>query len=344
MRHWSLLLLPLLVCCSEGPQPVRWEFPCSIRSLDVHDDSLIRFAGSNGWLGLTIDGGRTWKTHQARLPNDSISSFRSSGFADGHWHVATIASPGMIAKMPQRGFDLEWVHHLPDEQAFLDAMCWVNDTVGVVLGDAIGDCLTMLRTTNGGSSWERLPCSALPPRQEGEAAFAASNGNFASSGDTVWAFTGGQVSRCLRSLDAGQTWSAFPLPIAQGQSMTGAFASSFSNHREGLAIGGNWEDPDDNHRNLCSTNDGGSTWTLMSEGSGPGYRSCILHHPTDPRDVVAIGFQGIDVSHDGGHTWKHVTDSSHFVGRFSPNGRTLWLAGNKHVEKRDWPLSFANEP
>ena len=42
-------------------------------------------------------------------------------------------------------------------------------------------------------------------------------------------------------------------------------------------MGGNWEDPNNNRGNLAETHDGGET--LIAEGTGPGYRSSIVHHP-----------------------------------------------------------------
>ena len=48
----------------------------------------------------------------------------------------------------------------------------------------------------------------VPASREGEAAFAASNGNLSAVGDTVW-MLGGGASRVYRSVDRGQSWAAF---------------------------------------------------------------------------------------------------------------------------------------
>ena len=37
---------------------------------------------------------------------------------------------------------------------------------------------------------------------------------------------------------------------------------------------------------------------------------------------------GVDVSDDGGATWRHVSDSSFYAARFSPDGSVLWVCGN----------------
>ena len=343
MKAWPWLALAAAFGCTSPakevprPEPTRWDFPTSIRTLDVRSEQHVRFAGSDGWVGMTTDAGLTWDTTQWVSPTGEMASFRASGFAETGWHAATIAGPGMVARSQRDSLHPTWQTLQDHDSAFFDAMHWLDDTTGIIFGDAVGDCLTMFRTTNAGQSWSRLPCNALPDKVHGEAAFAASNGNIASAGDTIWVVTGGAVSRVLRSLDAGQTWQATTLPVVQGGSMTGAFALSFADASTGLAIGGNWEDPKNNQGNLCMTPDGGNTWALVSEGLGPGYRSCVMHHPVDKDQVVATGFLGMDVSFDGGKNWTHVSDSAHYVARFAPSGRTLWLAGKGHVECQPWP-------
>jgi len=219
---------------------------------------------------------------------------------------------------------------------FLDAMAWWNAEEGLMFGDPVDGCLTLLETRDAGQSWQRLSCDDVPQHTPGEAGFAASNGNICIQGDTAWVFTGGIASRCLRSVDRGHHWEAISLPIRQGESMTGVFGASFANAQEGVAIGGHWEHPDDNVGNLIASSDGGKTWTPISDGAGPGYRSCIQHHPKRSQEIVAVGFKGMDVSLDGGQTWKHINDTSAYVARFAPEGRILWLAGKDRIHRVDW--------
>lgn len=328
-----------IVACTTPTSPwEHWEVEASIRSLDVHDDHHVRYAGSNGWVGQTLDGGLHWNHAQWMAPDSTRPSFRASAFSGDHWHAVSIASPAWIARCLMEDMNPEWVHHDTTSAMFLDAMAWWDDREGLVFGDPVDGCLTLLKTTNAGTHWNRIPCENLPLHDEGEAGFAASNGNICIQGETAWVFTGGVTSRCWRSRDRGASWEAIQLPIRQGESMTGVFGASFASPERGLAIGGHWEHPEDNRGNLIETRDGGNTWALISEGNGPGYRSCIVHHPADPKTVVATGFKGLDVSMDGGLTWEHVSDSSRYVARFSPGGRTLWLAGNHAISRVSWPL------
>lgn len=336
---WALCLAVMCFGCeNQDSEWAHWEVPCSIRSLDVGLDGHVRYAGSNGWVGQTNDGGAHWTQQQWLSPDSTTPSFRASSFSGKHWFAASIASPAWIARTQATGLHPEWVHHDTSAAVFLDAMAWWDDDEGLVFGDPVGGCLTLLVTRDGGQTWQPTPCDERTSPVEGEAGFAASNGNICIQGDTAWVFTGGLASRCFRTTDRGHSWSVTALPIRQGGTMTGVFSASFADSNHGLAMGGDWEDPENNHGNLIFTSDGGATWNPIAEGTGPGYRSCIMHHPKRQKEVVSVGKLGIDVSLDGGKRWTHVSDSSQYVARFSPDGRTLWMAGNRHVSRCEWQV------
>ncbi len=339
MNGCRVLLFALagaFLACQKEPSWTTWTAPTSIRSLDVLGEHHIRYAGANGWTGQTTNAGRQWTHAQWMAPDSSTPSFRSSATNGTHWFAASISSPAWIAQTKLQSLEPEWCYHDTSAGVFLDAMSWWNPREGLVFGDPVGGCLTLLVTRDGGTSWAPIPCDRVPQHTDGEAGFAASNGNICIQGDTAWVFTGGIASRCLRSADKGATWEAMELPIRQGETMTGVFGASFADGNHGLAIGGHWEQPENNTGNLIETTDGGDNWSLISEGLGPGYRSCIQHHPTRPQEVVAVGFDGVDVSLDAGHSWHHASDSSAYVARFSPSGRTLWLAGKERLHRVNW--------
>lgn len=334
---WALGMVAACAGCGTADSEwAQWEVPCSVRTLDVKSDGHIRYAGSDGWVGQTQDGGAHWTQQQWMAPDSTTPSFRASSFSGEHWFAAGIASPAWIARAKDSAMHPEWVHHDTSAAVFLDAMAWWDADEGLVFGDPVNGCLTLLVTRDGGQTWTQTPCNDTLQPSEGEAGFAASNGNICIQGDTAWVFTGGRASQCFRSTDRGHSWTATTLPIRQGGTMTGVFSASFADAQHGLAMGGDWEDPENNRGNMISTADGGTSWSLVAEGAGPGYRSCIMHHPERHNEVVCVGNLGMDVSMDGGNLWTHVSDSSQYVARFSPDGRTLWMAGNRHVARCEW--------
>ncbi|MCB0400212.1 MAG: oxidoreductase, partial [Winogradskyella sp.] len=65
------------------------------------------------------------------------------------------------------------------------------------------------------------------------------------------------------------------------------------------------------------TIDGGKTWNVVANGKGPGYRSCVQYIPnSNAKELVAVGFKGIDYSNDSGDTWKHLSNEGFYTIRF----------------------------
>jgi len=142
--------------------------------------------------------------------------------------------------------------------------------------------------------------------------------------------SGGVKSRVYHSADRGATWEVFDTPIIQGQQMTGIFSCDFLNEKEGYIFGGNWEEPKDYSANKAFTQDGGRTWTLVSDSLSPGYRSCV-QYLDNSGTMFAVGFPGISVSNDFGRSWENVSDESFYTARAT--GNVIWLAGKDKIAR-----------
>ncbi len=274
-----------------------------------------------------------------------VPHYRGMAVTDDAILATVIASPGMIRRahvdadgMPSLPRQTVWESDHP--AVFLDAILSLDKGHLVAMGDPIDSCLCVLTTSDGGNSWAQIPCASdssagVPAAVEGEAAFAASNGNLSAQGDTVWMLSGGGASRVYRSLDRGHSWKAYSTPLQQGGQMTGGFSMDFCDARHGIIWGGNWEAKDDLEGRAAVTEDGGLTWTAVAQDHGMGYGSSVRYQPgSKGRNVVVVGTPGgIDLSEDGGRNWRHFSDSSFYAARFSPDGSTLWLSGNGRVAR-----------
>jgi photosystem II stability/assembly factor-like uncharacterized protein len=208
-----------------------------------------------------------------------------------------------------------------------------NDQEGIAIGDPTDDCMSIIITRDGGETWTKLSCDDLPKAKEGEAAFAASDTNISIVGDHTWVATGGKTSRILYSPDKGKTWDVFETPIVQGKETTGMYSIDFYDENNGFAIGGDYTKPNDTLNNKIKTTDGGKTWQVVANGKGPGYRSCVQYIPnSNAKELVAIGFKGIDYSNDSGETWKHLSDEGFYTIRFL-NDSVAYAAGKGRVSK-----------
>jgi len=79
--------------------------------------------------------------------------------------------------------------------------------------------------------------------------------------------------------------------------------------------------------------DGGKTWELVAQHQNPGYRSCVQYIPNrNGKELVAIGFKGIDYSNDSGRSWKHLSDEGFYTIRFL-NDTIAYAAGAGRISK-----------
>jgi hypothetical protein len=339
-----VLLLFLFSFCSGEKKEVKRGFSeikiqrlysdsVSIRAIVPVDENKVWFAGNMGKVGL-IDG-TTPKIAVIRY-EDSLMHFRAVAKTKTSFFVLSIANPAVLYKIGFDGLEatsMEEVYFEDGERVFYDAMQFWDDLEGIAMGDPVDDCLSVIITRDGGNNWEKLSCDFLPKTEDGEAAFAASNSNIAVYGDHVWIVSGGKRARVFHSADRGRNWEVFDTPIIEGGRMTGIYSVDFYDENTGVIFGGDWENMENNTSNKAITNDGGKTWTLLSDGKGPGYRSSVRFIPGGGGDeIIAAGSLGISYSYDRGETWNELSQEGVFAIEFV-NDSIAFASGNNKVLK-----------
>jgi photosystem II stability/assembly factor-like uncharacterized protein len=178
-----------------------------------------------------------------------------------------------------------------------------------------------------------MDCSSLPLVETGEAAFAASNSNIAVFESNVWIASGGKRARVFHSADKGINWSVFDTPILQGKAMTGIYSVDFFDEQTGVIIGGNWDQKEFNQGNKAITKDGGKTWSLLSNGKGPGYRSSVKFVPgSNGQGIAAVGSPGISYSKDQGKHWIELSSEGFYAIEFV-NDSIAFASGRNKISK-----------
>ena len=324
----------------------------NVRALEIDENGYFGFATSNGEIGgkdLDWRGGKSYSLSEERqlevegdliesasisiqLKHDSIiPNFRSLAVTKDAGFVMSIGSPALLYRINNDSISIVYKEMHP--KVFYDSMEFWNDLEGIAIGDPTDGCMSIIITRDGGANWNKLSCNSLPTANEGEAAFAASDTNIAIVGDAVWIATGGKSSRILYSPDKGISWEIMETPIIQGKETTGIYSIDFYNAERGFAIGGDYLNPDENSANKMRTLDGGKTWAIVGAGQSPGYRSCVQFIPNNNgRELVAVGFKGIDYSPDFGASWTHMSDESFYTIRFL-NDSTAYAAGKGRISK-----------
>ncbi len=155
----------------------------SFRGMSIPTDEIIWVSGSNGNVGKSTDAGKSWQWL-------TVKGYEKNDFRDIHAFdsntaiIMSVGDPAYILKTKDGGKNWKVVFTKSMPGMFLDAMDFRNDKEGICIGDplSIGNAgrkfFYIVRTKDGGDSWEPEPLFKMPPAErEGEAVFAASGTN-----------------------------------------------------------------------------------------------------------------------------------------------------------------------
>jgi photosystem II stability/assembly factor-like uncharacterized protein len=306
----------------------------SIRGLSVVNDNVIWISGSNGTVGRSNNGGKTWKWL-------TIKGFEKNDFRDIEAFSATTAvimsieSPAYILKTNDGGDTWKVVYENKAKGMFLDAMEFWNEQAGIVIGDPVDGKFFIARTFDNGTSWKEIPFDKRPTADSGEACFASSGTNVrALDTDEAVFISGGSKSRLFTRNEKKL------LPIIQGKETTGANSIAvWDNYKKNggkrmAVVGGDFNTDSSIEKNCFLSTDGGRTWNRPNTPPH-GYRSCVEF--VSKTDLFTCGLNGVDYSSDAGKNWKWISKEGFHVCRIAKIGSSIFLAGgNGKIGKIVW--------
>ena len=307
----------------------------SCRAILVDNKKLWYSANNSSFGFISLNSPEKFET-KINIENDKIE-FRSIAQTSKYIFILSVANPALLYRISKEDLKWELVYQENHEKVFYDSIRFFNDKEGIAIGDPTENCPSMIKTIDGGETWQKISCDKLPKFADGEAFFAASNTNLIIKNNKVWMVSGGKKSRVFYSENKGNTWETFETPIVQGQTMTGSFTADFYDQNIGFIAGGNYEKLEQNFQNKAITNDGGKTWQLIAENKGFGYASCLQYVPnSNGKEIVVVGATGIFYSGDAGKNWKQLAiDKDFYTIRFI-NENTAIAAGKNMIVR----LSF----
>ncbi|HWA40769.1 MAG TPA: hypothetical protein VG712_04105 [Gemmatimonadales bacterium] len=315
--------------------------PVEFRGLHALSKDVVWASGSNGWVYHTTTGGTHWTIDT--IPGVS-SLFLVDIFATDDRHATVVGTDfrgGYAAIYATedggRRWRKEW--ELRDPRAFLDAVTILGDGTGLALGDPMDGHYLILVRRRGDSTWAapgapQIPCGpsgpVLPAADSGRGAYAASGTALTRLGDRGAAFgTGGSpFARVYTTTDRGSEWQRSDTPLPAGTS-AGIFGIAFENDTLGLAVGGDYQLPNDTAANVLRTTDGGRTWTLAGRTTPIGVRWGLTSGGRGR--YLATAPTGTGITEDGGATWR-VLDAKP-ANTASCAGGVCWLAGRNRLAK-----------
>jgi photosystem II stability/assembly factor-like uncharacterized protein len=286
----------------------------ALRGIHRVSNAVAWASGTGGTVLSTVDGGNTWRTC-AIAPGADQLDFRAVWAWDTQTAVAMSSGPGDLSRAYKttdgcRSWSLLYTN--PDKAGFWDALQYWNKDEGVILGDPVNGVFTVLTFFSSGAELSRaLMPSVFNARNFG--AFAASNSALAlgdrskpGQGPDLWIGMGGKGGAKILALHMNQ-WTDSAVPMASGSDSSGIYSLSFKGPRIGIAVGGDYEKPNEVSGTAAWTADGGLNWTAAIHPPH-GYRSAVAWDAAS-KSWIAAGTNGSDTSADDGRTWQSLDDA-----------------------------------
>jgi len=303
------------------------------RNIKAVDDNVVWACGNGGVVARTVDGGTTWQLKTS--PNagsinyglDALDSLTA-------WVTGTVGGSVDVSIWKTTDGGITWTSQYNNPTGFGDGVRFFDANNGVYFGDPDpypSGNWELLTTTDGGTTWNRVPEANFPPADSTNGEFGAAT-SMDIVGNTVWfggySATAGTPNRIWKSTDKGLNWTVSSYTPVSGTSGSNYVAFSDANNGVNLALDGS----------IALTTDGGATWSVTS-GAPSAFRF-VANVPLF-NGFIGVGSSGlITGSSDGGATWTPMTSgttNSLYVVDATVNN--AWAAGNTGTI-----LKFAGNP
>ena len=291
----------------------------SLRGLSVVSDKTVWVSGSNGTVGITIDGGANW--NWINVKGFEKRDFRDiEAFNDSTAIIMAVDEPAYILKTNDAGKSWKIVYSNFDKGMFLDAMDFNGDKNGVIIGDPIKGKFFVAETKDAGESWQDLSYENRPIADSGEACFASSGTNVRLLKNNKRIFISGGATSHLYFDKTKKV-----LPILQGKTSTGANSIAFKNKKMFIVVGGDFNLKNNTEKNCFITFNAGETWSVPLQPPF-GYRSCIEY--INAKTWITCGLNGVDITINDGKFFKSISEESFHVCRRAKTGNNVFFAGS----------------
>jgi photosystem II stability/assembly factor-like uncharacterized protein len=309
----------------------------SLRGIHALGNGVAWASGTEGTILRTIDDGATWQRCTTPPEADHLD-FRGIQAFDQTTAIVMSSGKGDLSRLYKttdacKSWKLVFTN--PDKDGFWDAIQFEPGSgddkgrIGHLIGDPVNGRFVELMTYKGGEEWFSTggPGAEPAPAKAGETIFAASNSAMILIRNSPLFVTGGMTSRS-RTLelhvkhDPTIFWDFIggSIPLSNGAS-AGAFSVAANLGPDSVAdadtakfierpthagdklvaVGGDYQKPDEMRGTAAFTNDGGDHW-IAAQTPPRGYRSAVAYD-TKTKTWITVGPNGTDISRDDGKNW-----------------------------------------
>jgi len=312
-----LLPLLLIAAAQTGPRIQVSNTAEGLRGVSAVSRQIAWSSGTHGTYLRTTDGGATWTP--AQVPDAATLDFRAVVAFSADEAFLMSAGPADQSRIYHTSdagqhWQLQFTNTNP--KGFFDSMVFWDRTHGIVLGDPVPDVSGTLKfellRTDDGQTWRPIPPDQLPPAQEGEGAFAASNSCLAILNEMTTSTEAWRGNEAWRS---NKTWKSGPSGPREAPIQIGASAPVTPDSNIWFATGGKVA-------RVLHSPDRGQTWQVFATP---------LIHGQDSTGIFSIAFR--DALHGviAGGDYKHPGQDGPNLA-FTEDGGKTWTLSPIHPQ------------
>lgn len=296
-----------------------------IIGLQSFNDSIVWASGTYSTLLKSTNAGEDWQVFT--YPEIDSLQFRDVHPISDKEAIVLSAGEGKLSQIFYFHEESGWrkVFQMENEQGFIDAVQFWENGHGLVYGDAIDSLAYILKTTDFGRSWTRIPTA--PIANKGEGGFASSGSNILTGPDgKAWIATGANGSaRVFYSEDYGRSWEVKSTPMMTGE-FAGLTAIKKSNDKLWIT-GGDLAITDQQLENVYFSEDNGENWKALPEHKTPGaFYGMAVSNYLENEFVLVCGPEGAEIWLGDQQKWKTLSEEDIWTTTFI-DSRTALMAG-----------------
>ncbi len=304
MNYLAIIFLVMSFASFANPslwQWQLWQLPnhASLRGSAAYNNTLW-VSGSKNTVYISTDNGKNWRNISPQLTKQY--DFRDIEVLSDNTAIVMAAGSDQQSALfitHNQGSSWQLLYQNTDKQGFFDSIAFWDENNGVLLGDPVNGAYVVEITHDQGKSWHRVNKQNLPPLLANEAAFAAS-GNTIIVGEknTLYFTTGGLSAHVYQSLNNGNSWQQFSVPLHTSTKTSGGYALAFNKQKQLFVLGGDYLQRNGTYSNMATFTE--NTWQKVDTKKW-GLRTAMAC----TSDVcIATGKLSSDISFDHGHTWQ----------------------------------------
>ncbi len=293
--------------------------------LEAFNDTIVWASGTQSTILKSIDAGNTWQ--KFTYSEADTLQFRDIHPISDKEAIVLSSGEGKTSQIFYFHEAIGWqkVFQMQDSSGFLDAIQLWENGQGLAYGDAIDSFAYVLKTTDFGKTWNRIPTT--PAAGDGEGGFASSGSNITLSEEgEAWIGTGaGGNARVLYSNDYARSWQVYKTPMITGEA-AGITAIKHKNEKLWIA-GGDLAISNQLLENVYSSENKGQSWTALNghEIKGSFYGLAVSNFKENDC-LLACGPNGAALWLGDQQKWHTISDKNLWTATFI-NANTALLAG-----------------